>query len=83
MRNKKTLWVGNAPGGNYTEVAHKAMIEVVKKHGPGAYHALIRHDDDCALLTKALPCNCDVEVEIVVDEPILLGPVLEPGDLKS
>jgi hypothetical protein len=52
---KRTAWIGNAPGGNYTT----KVQALADKMGVGVNDIDIAHDDWCALLKSGQPCNCD------------------------
>ena len=58
----KILWVGNAPGGNYT----LAINEQVARLGlaPGLWAVEVAHDDECAVF-RGNQCGCNAEVSIV------------------
>lgn len=58
--NKRSAWMGNAPGGNYTAKV-QALAE---KLGVGVNDIDVAHDDWCALLKSGLPCNCDPDVRL-------------------
>jgi hypothetical protein len=56
------------PAPNYLDLIITAYR--AGKIRPGAVsEAMVRHDDDCALLAGAGPCNCSPTVQIVAPEP--------------
>ena len=55
----RALWLGDAPGGNYTEQAQR----LVANAGPGVAHVDIAHDEWCAIWRR-LPCNCEPIVSL-------------------
>lgn len=58
---QNAIWLGDAPGGNYTEKVLKLHAEHDLK--PGLYHVLIVHADECgALKDPPTFCSCDPEV---------------------
>ena len=62
MSEKRILWMGNSPGGNYTEIVTRLNLL------PGMYDVNVFHDDNCAILNdepSPPPCNCNAEVTIV------------------
>jgi hypothetical protein len=61
---KKTLVVGDAPGGNYTEALSR-LAGVTSP--PGLRHVEIKHDDWCDVF-KDKPCNCDPKVVLLTEE---------------
>jgi hypothetical protein len=55
---KRTTWIGGAPGGNYTD----KLKEAGEKLTPGQVHEVdVCHDDWCAIF-RDNPCNCEPEI---------------------
>jgi hypothetical protein len=59
----RELWIGDAPGGNYTD----RIRSLANGLGVGAHVINVLHDDDCAIF-RSNPCNCDPEVSIREDD---------------
>ncbi|HEY1815001.1 MAG TPA: hypothetical protein VGG74_21785 [Kofleriaceae bacterium] len=68
--NKRSTWVGNAAGGNYT-LKVQALAD---KMGVGINDIDVAHDDWCALLKSGQPCNCDPDVRVRPQAPKLSEP---------
>jgi hypothetical protein len=54
---KNILWIGKAPGGNYTAILASLKLP------PGLIDAAIEHEDNCAIEGER-PCNCNATVTI-------------------
>jgi hypothetical protein len=54
-RRRKPLVVGPHATGNHLP----EVFRLGETLGPGLHHAMILHDDWCALLAGTGPCNCE------------------------
>lgn len=57
MSDSNILWIGKAPGGNYTQILASLKLP------PGLFDAAIEHEDGCANVRNK-PCNCNPTVTI-------------------
>jgi hypothetical protein len=53
----RAIWLGDAPGGNYTE-----QINDLARRAGSLLSVEVAHDDWCALLREVGPCNCNPEI---------------------
>jgi hypothetical protein len=60
---KKEMWVGDAPGGNYTTKVREVSERMVAA-GHLLFDVDVRHDEGCAVFREN-PCNCDPDVVVI------------------
>ena len=60
MKTNTTLWIGDAPGGNY--VPKFSAIAAMLPAG-GLYYLMTSHDDWCGLF-RGRACNCDPDIVV-------------------